>query len=89
MEQEQIVLALSKRAGMTQRKAFKAFKAFIDIAQETLARGERLNMRGLGTFTVYMAPERKAWNLIKNEPVVVPSRRKVKFKVAIDLKRMM
>lgn len=48
--------------------------------QKTLKQGEQIYLRGFGTFQIVERKEKLARNIGKNEPMVVPAHKIVKFK---------
>lgn len=69
--------------------AFKAIDGTIRILKETLAKGEDVTLRGLGTLTPVRREERNALHFKTKEPIVVPARLTVKFKPGKELKELL
>lgn len=63
-----------------------AVDCIIDTLNAAIARGERIEIRGFGAFTVHTLAERQARNPKTGDKVLVPSRRKLHFKPGKELK---
>ncbi len=55
---------------------------------EALRRGERIEIRGFGSFQVKLVDAREGWNPKTGEAVHIPAKRKAFFKVGQELKGM-
>lgn len=60
--------------------------AIFEVISNSLKEGNDVTLRGFGTFSVCVAKEKVAQNIIKGTRVVIPSHKVVKFKPAKDLK---
>ncbi|MBF0337883.1 MAG: integration host factor subunit beta [Nitrospirae bacterium] len=66
----------------TQRETIETF---IDLVKKTLMENNKFTIRGFGSFTVKDHNPRKARNPRTGEPIDVPARRSVAFKMGKDL----
>lgn len=71
-------VAVSEKVTLT--TAFKTVDAVLHVIAETLAKGESVNLRGFGAFTVVNKPERILKNIHTGKPVTVPAHKSVHFK---------
>ena len=72
--------------GLSKKKAKEAVEAIIEGIREGLARGEKVQIQGLGSFNIRMAKERKGRNPKTGEPLQIPSRKVPVFRAAPPLK---
>lgn len=71
-------VAVSEKVTLT--TAFKTVDGALRIIAETLAKGESVNLRGFGAFTVVNKPERILKNIHTGKPVTIPAHKSVRFK---------
>lgn len=71
-------VAVSEKVTLT--TAFKTVDGALRIIAETLAKGESVNLRGFGAFTVVNKAERILKNIHTGKPVTVPAHKSVRFK---------
>ncbi len=72
--------------GLPKKKAKEAMEAIIEGIGESLARGEKVQIQGLGSFDIRMTKERKGRNPKTGEPLKIPSRKVPIFRPAPPLK---
>ena len=75
------------QAGMNAQEIAQTVYLLLDTLADSLAAGERIELRGFGAFAVHSRPGRKARNPRTGEAVAVPDRRFVHFKPGRDLRR--
>lgn len=63
-----------------------AVKAILDTLSNTLARGERIEIRGFGSFGLNHRPPRKGRNPKTGEAVLIPAKSAVQFKAGKELR---
>ena len=63
-----------------------AVKAILDALSNTLAKGERIEIRGFGCFSLKHRPERNGRNPMTGETVRVPSKCVPHFKAGKELR---
>lgn len=71
-------VAVSEKVTLT--TAFKTVDGVLRVIAETLAKGESINLRGFGAFTVVNKPERILKNIRTGKPVTIPAHKSVRFK---------
>lgn len=81
MTRSDLVIALAARLSqLTQRDAEQAVKTILDAVGETLVRGQRFEVRGFGSFSVYYRGPRMGRNPRSGEAVAVAQKRVPHFK---------
>ncbi|MCX7793392.1 MAG: integration host factor subunit beta [Thermodesulfovibrionales bacterium] len=78
-----------KCTNFTKRQVEIMFDTVFDSIKDALKRGERVEIRGFGNFTVKTRNPRVARNPKTGEAVDVPMKRAVHFKVGKELIEMM
>lgn len=71
---------IASRASLSQKQAEAAIEAFTTLAREYAASGNKLAIRGFGTFSVKESPARMGRNPSTGEPVQIAARSTLKFK---------
>lgn len=81
MTRSDLVEALAQRfAQLNQRDAEFAVKAILDVMGEALVGGNRIEIRGFGSFSVTHRPPRQGRNPRSGESVAIPEKRVPHFK---------
>lgn len=62
-----------------------AVETLLNQMRNTLADGERIEIRGFGSFALHYLPPRQGRNPKTGEPVAVPSRYRLRFKPRLEL----
>ena len=79
MNKNDIIVAASKKSGITQRQMRECAIPFLESLAEALSNGENVYIEGLGSFTI---KERKEYNMvfsINNQEYVIKAKKCVKF----------
>ncbi len=71
---------VAQRLKISERKAKFLVKAFFEEMAEALARGERIELRGFGSFEVRLQKSRVFRHPQSGQKIVLPPRPKVIFK---------
>ena len=82
----EIIEAMAGTANMARRDAAAAYDAFLNAVTSALQRGEKVNVAGLGAFSVSDRAERAGRNPKTGETITIPASRAVKFKPGKELK---
>lgn len=81
MTRSDLVEELAARFGqLTQRDAEYAVKTILDAVSDALVRGQRIEIRGFGSFSVNRRPPRMGRNPRSGEAVHIPEKRVPHFK---------
>ena len=62
MNKSELIAALAGKAELSKKDAEKALNAFVDVVNETLVKGEKVQLIGFGTFDVKSRAARVARN---------------------------
>lgn len=87
MNKKEVVMKMSKDAGITALQAEKAFKTLIEGMEKTLKKGKRVTFSGFGSFEVKNRKARKGRNPKTGKEIKIPAQKTVKFTVSKKLKK--
>ena len=82
MNKTQLVKAIAEKAGLSKNDAGKAFKALMDVTNDTLKNGDKIQIIGFGTFMMQERPARKGKNPRTGKPIKIPAKKVLKFKAS-------
>jgi integration host factor subunit beta len=71
---------------LTQKDAELAVKVLINGISDILAKGERVEIRGFGSFSLTFRPPRKGRNPKSGDKVAVPAKYVPRFKAGVELR---
>ncbi|WP_419738647.1 HU family DNA-binding protein [Ruegeria sp.] len=80
MTGSELCAALGEEYGLTQKQARKVVDAICDTIAQGLADGQRIELRGFGSFRVKQQDAYKGRNPRTGEPVKVPQKHHIRFK---------
>ncbi len=86
MNKTELVVAMAEKTELSKKDAEKALKAFIDVVSEELAKGEKIQLVGFGTFEVADRPARDGRNPRTGEAMKIAASKNPKFKAGKALK---
>lgn len=86
MNKVELVSALAAKADMTKKEAETALNAIVDVITDTLAKGDKVQLVGFGTFEVRARPARTARNPRTGEEIKVAASKAPAFKAGKALK---
>ena len=86
MNKSELITEMSTKAGMTKLDTEKVLKAFIDTVTETLAKGEKIQLVGFGSFEVVERAAREGRNPATGEVMHFESSKAPKFKFGKSVK---
>ena len=86
MNKTELVAEVSEKAGLTKRDAEAAVKAIDDSVTEALAKGDKVQLVGFGSFEVKTRAERTGRNPQTKEPIPIPASKAPVFKAGKALK---
>lgn len=87
--QKQLADKISDELGLTIRLGRTFVQRFIELVREDLVQTGRSELRGLGTFAVFVRPERETTHPTTGQPVKIPERRSVRYRTSKDLKDLL
>lgn len=79
LNKKEFIQAMADYGNVSQRDARKSLYLFIDTLTDVLDSGETVKIMGLGKFKIKETKERLGRNPATSEPIVLPSRKRVKF----------
>lgn len=86
MLKSDLIEKVAKELNVNHDLAQLTIKAIFDTMAEALSRGEGIEIRGFGSFSIRQYPGREGRNPKTGEKVTVPPRKKPFFKVGKELK---
>ena len=86
MNKAELVAAMAEKAELSKKDSEKALKAFIDDVTEELAKGEKIQLVGFGTFEVSERPARTGRNPRTKQTIEIAASKAPKFKAGKALK---
>lgn len=86
MNKSELVKSLAEKAGFTQKDAAKALEAMVGTVQGALAKGDKVQIIGFGSFEVRDRKERKVISPATGQEITVPATKVPAFKPGKSLK---
>ena len=86
MNKSELIDAVSAKAGLTKADTDRAFKAFVEVITESMAKGETIALVGFGTFLVRERQARSGRNPRTGETISIESAKIPAFKASKALK---
>ena len=86
MIKAELVDAVAKRANITKKEAGQAVDALVSSVSETLARGEKVQLVGFGTFEVRQRQARAGRNPQTGDPITIAARKTPVFRAGKTLR---
>lgn len=88
MNKAELISIMSEKSGLTKKDSEKALNAFIEAVSEALAKREKVQLVGFGTFEVRERSARKGRNPQTGEEIDIPAASIPAFKAGKALKDM-
>jgi integration host factor subunit beta len=89
MNKSDLVLEVARAAGLTREVSDAVVTAMFERITEALVRGERVELRGLGTFEVRQRAAHAGRNPKTGAPIQVPPRKVPFFRMGKELRAIM
>jgi nucleoid DNA-binding protein len=89
MTKADLARSIAEKHNLTQKEAVNVVDAVLATIIEALARGEKVELRGFGSFTVKNRPARTARNPKTGDRVYVPPKATPAFKASKALKKLL
>ena len=86
MNKSELVAAVAEKAEMSKKDAEKAVNAVFGAIEEALAKNEKVQLVGFGTFEVKTRAERTGLNPQTKEKITIPASKVPGFKAGKALK---
>ncbi len=75
MNKYQLAIAVSKKTGLTIKASAIAIDGLCEVIADELAKGEKINLQGFGSFQVKTRAAKIGQNIKANKPVFIPERK--------------
>jgi DNA-binding protein HU-alpha len=86
MRKQELIANIAAKAAISREKSNEVVNALIDEIRLAVARDEKVNLIGLGTFESRARSERMGKNPQTGQPMKIPARKTVGFKPGKALK---
>ncbi len=86
MTKAELIAAIAEKSGMTKKDAEKALGATIETITDTLAKGDKIQLVGFGTFEVRERKAREGINPQSKAKIKIPATKVPAFKAGRALK---
>ena len=86
MNKTEFISAIAEKAELSKKDAEKALKAFTDVVEEELKKGEKIQLVGFGTFEVSERAAREGRNPQTGETMKIEASKAPKYKAGKALK---
>jgi len=86
LNKTELISSVAEKTDLTKKDAEKAVNAVFAAIEEALARGEKVQLVGFGTFEVRDRKERTGRNPQTGEEIVIPAAKVPAFKAGKSLK---
>ena len=88
MNKAELVAAVAAKTGETKKAAESTVNAFVEVITEELAKGEKIQLVGFGSFEVRKRAARKGRNPQTKEEIKIPASKAPVFKAGKQLKEL-
>ena len=88
MNKSDLVAAMSAKTGDTKKNSEATLNAFIDVVTAALAKGEKVQLVGFGSFETRKKAARKGRNPRTKEEIKIPASKAPAFKAGKALKEL-
>ncbi|MDR2385682.1 MAG: HU family DNA-binding protein [Tannerella sp.] len=85
MNKTEFIGVVAEKAALTKVDAKKVIDGFITTVEDAVKKGEKVVLKGFGTFMVLEKAAHKGINPKTKEPINIPAHKVVKFKPGLDL----
>ena len=86
MNKSELIAAIATKTGETKKDAEATLNAFVNVVSETLAKGDKVQLVGFGSFEVRKRAARKGRNPLTKEEIKIPASKAPVFKAGKALK---
>lgn len=86
MNKTELIAAITAKTGETKKDAEATLNAFVNVVSETLAKGDKVQLVGFGSFEVRKRAARKGRNPQTKEEIKIPASKAPVFKAGKALK---
>ena len=89
MKKEELLVKVCEKTKVRTEVAKKVIRALIHTISETIEKGDKVTLSGLGTFRVKSRKAKPARNLKTGETLQLPAGKKISFKPSLSFKRVL
>lgn len=86
MNKAELIAAIAAKTGDTKKGAEASLNAFVDVVEEALIKGDKVQLVGFGSFEVRKRAARKGRNPQTKEEIRIPASKAPVFKAGKALK---
>ena len=86
MNKTELIAAIAAKTGETKKDAEATLNSFVNVVSETLAKGDKVQLVGFGSFEVRKRAARKGRNPQTKEEIKIPASKAPVFKAGKALK---
>ena len=86
MNKSELISKVAEKSGLQKKQATAAIEAFVETVEETLAKGEKIQIIGFGNFEVRERAGRTGRNPQDGSEIYIEPSKNVKFKAGKELK---
>ncbi|MBU0278488.1 MULTISPECIES: HU family DNA-binding protein [unclassified Gemella] len=86
MNKSELIAKVAEKSGLQKKQVAVAIEAFVSTVEETLAKGEKIQIIGFGNFEVRERAARKGRNPQTNEVIEIAPSKAPAFKAGKSLK---
>jgi len=80
MNKSELISKMAEKGGISKKDAEKALNAFLESVEESLERGDKVQLIGFGTFEVRQRAERRGMNPQTGEEIMIKASKVPVFK---------
>ena len=84
MNKTELVTNVAAKAGLKKKDAESAVNAFMEVVQQAMVEGDKVQLIGFGTFSVNERPAREGVNPATKEKIAIAAKKVAKFKAGAD-----
>ena len=85
MNKADLINAIAAEAGISKVEAKKALEAVVENISNALAKGDKVGLEGLGTYSVAERAARQGINPLTKKPLKIEAKKVAKFKAGAEL----
>ena len=86
MNKAELIAAIAAKTGETKKSAEETVNAFVDVVTDSLKKGDKVQLVGIGSFEVRKRAARKGRNPQTKEEIKIPASKAPVFKAGKALK---
>lgn len=86
MTKQELITTLAEDAGTTKRHAEYMLTKLVNVIERSVARGEKVNVTGFGTFDLGTRKQRRGINPATSERITIPSMKLPRFRAGTRFK---